>query len=269
MPTNPVRVNFDEENLQHLEKLSKTRPRIVTNYVNRAVTDSRTSIRAEDFMATVDMPKTLRLRSSSTTADVERIITLSQMATTESIILGARECDLNSRVLCGFVQFGATKILFDNIMVNHARSPRISEVEHLLKKLASSETTAMLELLPEIVEPTIHLPADEAIDVYEKQNIEPFKLKAFLQLIAPTQTHENLLPYQSDDGYTVKLKRQENYGPDELVEIKSFDGELAAEAYFNEQVDRYSGCNGPTTYSINIEYYGVYLKSELIAMDDE
>lgn len=228
MAANPIKVRFDDENLTYLEEQSLKSGKPVTAIINQKICESRRSIPAESFLGAVDHPQVFRLKSSSTTAEVKRICDLVRSGMLENIVLGVNECAHNERTLSGYVELASCIVLLDGVSINHAREPRIMEVEDLLKTVASSQHSFAVGLIEEIIKPTRQLAPEEAWDYFKSLSTSTFSIASFLNVIAPSQQHNNLLPYMPNDGYCVTIAKPIYYGRDELVHLKVFEFEVDA-----------------------------------------
>lgn len=222
--------------MEFLESYAARKGRDVTKTINRIIADYRNDMLLDDFIEAVSMPKVLRLKTSSSTTDevsgISRLLTSSQLS---HLVFAAKESALNERTLGGYAEFSSFVVLFDGCSINHARPPRIMDVERLLKRAATSNLRGRVSIIEEPVNPTSELNPDDAWAYYKDLPTTPFDIPNFLKMLAPTQVeYTNLLNYKSDDGYCVKIERRVEYGGDELVGMVCFSHKEDAEKKYSE-----------------------------------
>ncbi len=255
MATTPIR--FEDDNLKYLntEGLKKGR-REVTALVNKIVRNHRTSMLLDDFLDSVEHPKVFRLKGSSTTSETSRLCQLASSEMMKKLVLCAKKCDLNERTLSGYAEFENFSVVFDNTMINHAREPRIMEVEDLLRAIGSSQCNFSVGLITEVVDSTCEHPVEEAWEYLRQLPVTPFSISKFLQVIAPNQSHKNLLRYQPTDGYCVMIAEPAPYGRDKLVDIKRFELEEDGVAYYEKLLSGGKSDSSGKAFRITFSVYG-------------
>lgn len=250
-----MKIRFDDANLKYLEQKALKTGRTITTIINSEIEACRSSILLNDFFDVVDHPEIFRLTCSSTTMEVQRLITLIRSGMLKNLTFGARPCGMNGHVLAGYAELLGVVVLFDNVNVNHAREPRIREVQELMKALGSAQLNCPINLIQDSVTPTREEPIEKAWAYYSNLAVTPFDLKKFLLLIAPTQSHDNLLRYLPDDGYCIKIEKKSGYGGDDLVFLQRFKDSSAAEEQFQkllkEGIEHSDG-----NYTLTLNVYG-------------
>lgn len=255
MAVNPIKVRFDEENFEHLEQKALRNGRPITSVINREIAACRSYLPLKDFFDAVDHPEIFRLKSSSTGMEVQRLSTLIRSGTLINLAFGAKECELNGRALVGYAELSGIVVLFDNLNINHAREPRIREVEELMKTLSSIQLKCPISLIKELVKPTNEDTLERAWAYYNNLPVTPFDLKEFLKLIAPTQSHHNILSYLPDDGYCVLIEEKSSYGRDELIFKKCYRDSSSAEEQFQKLLEEGTEDSGGK-YGLSLNVYG-------------
>jgi len=89
----------------------------------------------EAIFEAIDFEKIQRIRSSSTSTDVSRILTIIRNFDIERIILGARKDNLNNAALVMVVQTHNVTFLIDATDLNMARVPREAEIQEIFREI--------------------------------------------------------------------------------------------------------------------------------------
>lgn len=115
------------------------------------------------FLQALDIPAVVRMKCSSTSADLTRILNLLRTAEPEHLIFAARENILNRAVLVMVIRFKFLTVVIDGTWLNMARDHRESEVAQLFQEIDKlgflSGATFSMKYQPE----TSAMTADEAL----------------------------------------------------------------------------------------------------------
>ena len=119
----------------------------------------------EESLRVFDLPKVVRVRSSSTHADMRQVKSIIRATLTERIVLAAREDDLNNAVLVMAIATEERVFVLDRSMLNLARRPREMEIQELFQALDGRRLLESALFHPELIEDTREMPAEQAADV--------------------------------------------------------------------------------------------------------
>ena len=112
----------------------------------------------DELFESLDGDKVLRMRSTSTQADVRRILNVVRHLGIDRIIFGARRDHLNNAVMVFIAQTPGVTLLLDHTDINMARNPREIEVQDVFRELDKlgylSQIDFCSEYLPETSENT-------------------------------------------------------------------------------------------------------------------
>lgn len=131
----------------------------------------------------LDLPKALRLRSTSTSADLDRLLTVCTELEADLIVLGARRDELNGAVLVAVVRTPTVTCVMDQSSLSVARPPRTLEMRALFQKLDSLDLLQWAHAWPELVDDTTQLPPAAAVDRLLSAARSRLDLPAFLKLL--------------------------------------------------------------------------------------
>ncbi len=145
----------------------------------------------------LNLPKAIRMNSSSTTADCMRLITVAEQLGAQSLLLGAKANDLNNAVLVAVIETPQALCVMDSTWINIARPPRQSEVEQLFQRFDSLGLLDHARACTVLVPDTSKLPAVEAAETIAREGKpERMDVRRFLNLLAQTRRIEDIRPYQ-------------------------------------------------------------------------
>lgn len=138
-----------------------------------------------NLLESLEMPQAIGLKTSNTSTDVSRIISVCTELDVGGLILGAKDCDLNNGRLVALIVSGPLTIVVDTTWANAARTPRISEVETLFQHLEELDLLKSTQACTVRVPDTAHLSAHEAAQVIVEQG-KPgaFHLGMYLRMLA-------------------------------------------------------------------------------------
>lgn len=237
MPSNPMKIRFDEPNLQWLEQQSEITGKTITRLVNDNLRTLSQDVEGERLLECLELPAIVRLKSSSTTMEVQRLITLFGRRTLQRIVFAVREDNLNNFCMVVLLETEELTVLADNININHARRPRILEVRELFKSWDRMDLLDKTFFIPQLIPSTSKLSDVEAEKVLRSLATRSFELMEYLQLLGAHRSDIRIHHYMADRGYKVRLFRKyENslYEPDDNEPIyeETFDSEDKARAHY-------------------------------------
>ena len=246
---------LDRENTELLTTIKKKKNWRLTRALNFMLAKIRGSITLDEFMNTVDPEpdQTLfRFKSGSTSADVTRLCNLIESGSIDELVLGVKLSQNNGRELVGYTKLkhGIT-VLFDNLHVNHARDPRIWEIQTLVKCIESRPVKFPVLLVPDPVPATRDLPVEDAWEHYKKLSSGAFSVERFLALIAPDQ-FINLLEYRPDAEFEITVEEIKPVTGSILVYVKSFLSEQDAIRNFEEMTSSNQDSEGKFYVSVKV-----------------
>lgn len=186
--TQPLSVRIPSRLRDRLEVLAKNHRRSLTaETVERlhlacSPGGSRTVQRA---LEALNLPGVVRLRSSSTSADVSNLLDVAEAFSVDRLTFAARACLRNGAALVMILESGHTTILLDRSEVNMARDQRAGEVAVLMQRFAAMGLLATARFIPQLVPTTAELePADAVERLLEVSEVRPFDLHTFLHLLS-------------------------------------------------------------------------------------
>jgi len=195
MASNPLKIRFDENNLEQLESDSKQSGASITALVNRAVESRYTDISAHSLLNALVFPDVVRMDAGGTSTHVHNLKLLLSRKQTRRVVFGVKEEQRNDRVLVAYIEMDEITVLMDKVLINHARRPRQIEVEELFQYWYSVESRCEGLLIPEIVPDTGKLVPAEALAQLEKFSTEPFDLARYISMLSPKSSGFDLSDY--------------------------------------------------------------------------
>lgn len=134
----------------------------------------------------IQMPKVVRIRSSSTSADTDRVITLLRNMGFEKVIVGARKDDMNNAVLVMLMQASSIILLIDEADMNMARRPREREVQDIFQEFDKQGILGNVEYCPSYLDDTRELAPEKAmLSILNKApTMKLEKISSFLDLLS-------------------------------------------------------------------------------------
>ncbi len=185
MASNPLKIRFDSDNLEALELDSARTEKPITNIVNQAVRARYTDISANALLGALSLPSIIRLESTSTTADIERICALLNRDQLRRIVFAVKDDRLNDRCMVAYFEMDEVIVLADQTTINHARRPREMEVQELFSHWKELNLSSITYFIPEITPDTHDQTIDEAWQVLSKLPVKAFDLSSYLLLLSP------------------------------------------------------------------------------------
>lgn len=199
MASNPLKIRFDIDNLEALERESKTTRRPITYVVNKAVASRYSDVEASVLLEALNLPKVVRLESTSTTADVRRIRSLLKRDQLRRVVFAVRKDPLNGHCMVAYLEMDDVTVLIDTTMINHARRPREMEVQELFVKVDELNLSGDTYFIEDVVSATHDKTVDEAWQIISKLPIKPFELKSYIELLATYDVDLDLADYKKND----------------------------------------------------------------------
>lgn len=211
------KIRFDEANQRWLDAETARTGKTLTRVVNEAVALAAEEVGGESLLQCLVLPPVVRLRSTTTSADVSRLCTLFQRKkAVRRLLLGTRDDRNNGAVLIAVVEMADLTVLVDNTQINHARRARALEIRELFQcwdRCGLEDRTVMVpERLPHDGR---DLPPEDAEAILAGlPNVVRFDLAAYLQLLGAGEV--NLKHYRVDSSYKVRLYRANENSLDAL-----------------------------------------------------
>jgi len=142
---------------------------------------------SRDLFEALDMPRALRLRSTSTSADLNRLLTVCTELEADLIVLGARRDELNGAVLVAVVRTPTITCVMDQSSLSVARPPRAQEMKALFQKLDALELLQWAHAWAGFVDDTSQMKPAAAVDHLLSVTRSRLDLPAFLKLLGTGQ----------------------------------------------------------------------------------
>jgi len=143
---------------------------------------------ASALFEALELPSAVRLRSTSTSADLTRLLTVCTDLDADLVVLGARRDPLNGAVLVAVVRTPTVTCVMDQSSLNIARPPRALEVRDLFQRLDALDLLQWAHAWSDYVDDTSHLAPATAVDQLLKNSRSRLELPAFLRLLGAGQT---------------------------------------------------------------------------------
>lgn len=135
------------------------------------------------ILDSVELPEVLRINSTSTTFDRDRIMTIIRSLETERLFFGVRQEFINKAVLVFIAETKNKTFLFDKTLLNMARRPREWEIADLFKVIEEQGDWQKLEFFSEYLPETLGLSAEEAWNrIFEQERNNDFE--AYINLLS-------------------------------------------------------------------------------------
>lgn len=255
------KIRFDDSNRQWLEAETERTGKTLTRVVNEAVALAAEDVDGERLLQCLALPRVVRLRSTSTSADVARLCTLFQRKAVRRILFAAKENVANGAVLMAVVEMVDLTVLVDNTEINHARRARSLEVRELFQcwdRCGLQDKTVMAPERYPLQSDDLPVEQAEAI-LSGLPDVERFDLAVFLRLLGAGEV--NLKHYQADSGYKVRLFRVEDNSLDapddeEPVYEESWSDEAQAQSHFDAILDASDVADSGGQYSLLLTSHG-------------
>lgn len=136
------------------------------------------------------LPTALRVRATTTSADVERILTVCSELGADQIVLAAKRDQLNGATLVMIIRTPATTCVMDGSMINLARPARVAEVQQLFQRLDALGVLSHAYASTGYAEETSELAPAAAIALLLTQPRQRLELPSFLALLGVGQTFD-------------------------------------------------------------------------------
>jgi hypothetical protein len=148
---------------------------------------------AQELFDLIALPRVARMASSSTSADVTRILSAARHLPIERAIFAAKANELNNAVLVLVLETPRVTFLLDGSWINMSRTPREREVQEVFRCFDRLGVLDNAEYCSKLVEDTTQLPPEQALEQIAKTGaVKPLKILAdFLRVLAQ---HEHFDP---------------------------------------------------------------------------
>jgi len=139
-----------------------------------------------DIFDSIELGKVQRMRSSSTTTDTKRILTVLRHLDPNKIILGARKDRLNNAVLVFIAETPYITLLMDGSSINMARDPREEEVKEIFLEFSRLGLLTHVEYCKNLLPKTSKLTPDNALhQILEQGDIHQMRgISNFLKILS-------------------------------------------------------------------------------------
>lgn len=119
---------------------------------------------ARELFDAIALPRVVRMRSSSTGADLMRILNVARHLPVQRLIFAAKPNDLNTAVLVLIIETPAVTFVLDETWLNMARRLREMEMRDLFQGLDRLGLLNDAEYCPDLVEDTAALSPEQAVE---------------------------------------------------------------------------------------------------------
>lgn len=119
---------------------------------------------ARELFDAIALPRVVRMKSSSTSADVMRILNVARHLPVQRLIFAAKPNELNTALLVLIIETPAATFVVDDTWLNMARRPREMEVQELFQGFDRLGLVNDAEYCPDLVEDTAALSPEEAVE---------------------------------------------------------------------------------------------------------
>jgi hypothetical protein len=155
--------------------------------VNRLEASFRSDTRvADDLFDCLDLPRIVRMKASSTSGDVTRILNVARHLVIQRTIFAAKANALNNAVLVLILESPRVTFVLDGSWINMAREHREKEVQAVFQGFDRLGLLDSADYCAQLVPETSGLPPDEALSAIAKAgHIKPLKnLADYLRVLA-------------------------------------------------------------------------------------
>lgn len=203
MSTTQVSLRIEEDLKHYFSEIAEYKKRSVHRELVDALEfykNKRRYISASvsELFDSIDVSDVLRIRSSSTYKDCDRILNIIKNLETERLVFGCRVVSEPNGLAMVFLAETKNKaLLFDSTLINAARRPRQLEVIDIFKTIYRQGDWQKLEFIKDAVPETSELSSDEALDVFLQQDMHT-DFFDYISRLSRGYCDESLLSWLSD-----------------------------------------------------------------------
>lgn len=192
--TAPLSVRVPVELRDRLGSLAAANQRSLSQEVVKRLTESVWPSGAspvQRVFEVLNLPKVLRIQSSSTNADAGAVMAVVTGMGIDRLTFAARPNELNGATMVLILESAHTTLLMDGTWINMAREPRMGEVAHLMRQLASLDLLRSARYFPHLVDDTTELdPAQALKRIFDHGAPLRFDLEEYLDLLSVHRCYE-------------------------------------------------------------------------------